>query len=173
MHVEHPKYSDTENDPHSPSIRGAKVLLLDYNIDSKKLNGPSKLLLKDRFHLFLHNYYALVHVAWAALLLTFGIHFLFAVYVIPMLLTVFMSNYVIYFCHNKKYGYANFDAGDSSRNNLFGGYLVFGEGWHNNHHKYPRKANFKEKWWEFDLSYQIVKLIQVHDVLPPDNKQSS
>jgi len=173
MHVEHHKYSDTENDPHSPLVKGVKVFLLDYNIDSKKLNGPSKLLLRDKFHLFLHNYYALIHISWAVFLLIFGINFLFTIYILPMLLTVIMSNYVIYFCHSNKYGYSNFDANDLSRNTLIGGYLVFGEGWHNNHHKYPRKANFREKWWEFDLSYQIVKLIQVNDnVLSINNKQS-
>lgn len=161
MHVEHHKYSDKEKDPHSPSLKGAKVLLLDYDIDSKKLNGPSKFLLRDKFHLFLHNYYAIVHILWALTLVLFGIDFLFGFYIIPMLLTVFMSNYIIYFCHNKKFGYENFNANDNSRNNLIGGYFVFGEGWHNNHHKYPNKANFREKWWEFDLSYQIVKIIQL------------
>lgn len=166
MHVEHHKFSDTSNDPHSPSIRGAKVLLLDYNIDSKKVNGPSKLLLRDNFHLFLHNYYAVIHASWAATLyFLFGVEALLGFYLIPMLLTVIMSNYIIYFCHNKKFGYQNFDARDNSRNNLIGGYLVFGEGWHNNHHMYPRKPNFKEKWWELDISYQIVKLIKK----PPRN----
>lgn len=160
MHVEHHKHSDKTLDPHSPSVRGLGVLILDYNIDSKKLNGPSKVLLRDKFHLFLHNYYGFIHLAWILSLSAVGHEFLMGFYVLPMLLTVIMSNYIIYFCHNKKFGYANFDAGDCSTNNLLGGYLVFGEGWHNNHHKYPRKANFREKWWEFDLGYQIVKLIK-------------
>lgn len=160
MHVEHHKHSDKISDPHSPAQKGLRVLLLDYNIDSKKLNGPSKVLLRDPFHVFLHNYYGLVHLTWAVLLVSWGLDVLFSFYIIPMILTVVMSNYIIYFCHSSGFGYRNFDSDDNSRNNLIGGYLVFGEGWHNNHHYHPRNANFKQKWWEFDLAYQVVKLIR-------------
>lgn len=162
MHVEHHKFSDTENDPHSPKNGGIRIFLSNYNIDSKKINGPSKRLLRDKFHLFLHNYYLIIHLSWASFLfLLFGVDALFGFYIIPAALTMLMSYFIIYFCHSKIFGYQNFDANDDSKNNLFAGYFIFGEGWHNNHHKYPKKSNYKEKWWEFDLSYYIIKLIKI------------
>jgi len=39
------------------------------------------------------------------------------------------------------------------------GYTVWGEGWHNNHHANPGAAKFGQRWWEFDISYQVIRLI--------------
>ena len=38
--------------------------------------------------------------------------------------------------------------------------ISYGEGWHNNHHAYPRMANHGHKWWEFDLTYLAILLLQ-------------
>jgi len=37
---------------------------------------------------------------------------------------------------------------------------VSGEGWHNNHHAHPADAQFGKKWWEFDLGWQLIKLVR-------------
>jgi stearoyl-CoA desaturase (delta-9 desaturase) len=31
--------------------------------------------------------------------------------------------------------------------------VTFGEGWHNNHHAYPRSAGHGLRWYEFDINW--------------------
>lgn len=40
------------------------------------------------------------------------------------------------------------------------GLLVFGEGWHNNHHAFEYSARHGLQWWEFDLTWVIVLFLQ-------------
>ena len=51
------------------------------------------------------------------------------------------------------WGYRNYETTDDSRNNWWVGLITYGEGWHNNHHAYPRMAPHGHKWWEFDVTY--------------------
>jgi len=37
--------------------------------------------------------------------------------------------------------------------------LTFGEGWHNNHHRYPGAARQGFRWWEFDASWCLLRLM--------------
>ncbi|KNE75205.1 fatty-acid desaturase (plasmid) [Candidatus Burkholderia crenata] len=46
---------------------------------------------------------------------------------------------------------------DNSRNNWLIGALVWGEGWHNNHHAFPYSASFALAWYKLDLSYWFIK----------------
>ena len=36
---------------------------------------------------------------------------------------------------------------------------MMGEGYHNNHHKYASRANFGVKWYEIDITYLIIKIL--------------
>ena len=49
--------------------------------------------------------------------------------------------------------------GDDSRNNWFLAILTMGEGWHNNHHAYQSSARQGFRWWEYDLTYYVLKLL--------------
>ena len=57
------------------------------------------------------------------------------------------------------WGYRNYETSDDSRNNWFVALVTYGEGWHNNHHAYPRMANHGHKWWEIDPTYTAVRLL--------------
>ncbi len=61
---------------------------------------------------------------------------------------------------NHTLGYKNFETKDNSKNNLVTGYLISGEGWHNNHHAKASDPQFGKRWWEFDLGWQIIKLVR-------------
>ena len=50
-------------------------------------------------------------------------------------------------------GTRRYDTKDDSRNSLFIALLTFGEGWHNNHHRYPNSTRQGFFWWEIDISY--------------------
>ena len=58
-----------------------------------------------------------------------------------------------------KHGYRNFDKlHDKSKNTLFIDFLMLGELYQNNHHRFPTKNNFAFKWYEIDFGYIIIKL---------------
>jgi stearoyl-CoA desaturase (delta-9 desaturase) len=51
------------------------------------------------------------------------------------------------------YGSRRYATRDASRNHWLLALLTFGEGWHNNHHRYPSAARQGFFWWEVDLTY--------------------
>ena len=54
---------------------------------------------------------------------------------------------------------------DDSKNNPLLAVLTLGEGWHNNHHYYQRSARQGFYWWEIDLSFYVLKLLEVAGVV--------
>jgi stearoyl-CoA desaturase (delta-9 desaturase) len=60
-------------------------------------------------------------------------------------------------CH--VWGNRRYNTRDDSRNNVWLAMLTFGEGWHNNHHHYPRSARQGFFWWEIDLTYYLLRLL--------------
>ncbi|MFN3926342.1 MAG: acyl-CoA desaturase [Pseudanabaenaceae cyanobacterium] len=61
-------------------------------------------------------------------------------------------------CH--KWGYRNFpDSQDHSTNLWWAALLTYGEGWHNNHHAYPKSAKAGLHWWEMDLTWGAISLL--------------
>ncbi|PIG95138.1 fatty acid desaturase [Gloeocapsopsis sp. IPPAS B-1203] len=57
-------------------------------------------------------------------------------------------------------GYRNFQVSDNSRNLWWAAILTYGEGWHNNHHAYPNVAKAGQRWWEIDMTWWAIKLLQ-------------
>jgi stearoyl-CoA desaturase (delta-9 desaturase) len=54
-------------------------------------------------------------------------------------------------------GYRRFETPDTSRNNPLVAFLTMGEGWHNNHHRYPSVEKHGMAWWEIDMTHWILK----------------
>jgi stearoyl-CoA desaturase (delta-9 desaturase) len=61
-------------------------------------------------------------------------------------------------CH--LWGRRPFRCSDESRNNAICGILALGEGWHNNHHAFPTSARHGLRWWEFDASYLVIRVLE-------------
>ena len=59
------------------------------------------------------------------------------------------------------FGYRNYETRDRSRNNWLIALLSHGEGWHNNHHAEPRAAAHGHRWWEYDMSWQVIRLMEI------------
>lgn len=57
------------------------------------------------------------------------------------------------------WGSRRFNTTDTSRNNVWLALLTLGEGWHNNHHRYSGAARQGFYWWEIDISYAVLKLL--------------
>jgi len=60
-----------------------------------------------------------------------------------------------------RWGSRRFATRDDSRNNLWLAVLTFGEGWHNNHHRFPGTARQGFLWWEIDLTWYGLCLMAV------------
>jgi stearoyl-CoA desaturase (delta-9 desaturase) len=58
------------------------------------------------------------------------------------------------------WGYRNFETQDASRNIVPWGILVGGEELHNNHHAYGVSARLSNKWWEFDIGWFYIRMLE-------------
>jgi stearoyl-CoA desaturase (Delta-9 desaturase) len=80
-------------------------------------------------------------------------------------------------CHT--FGRQPFDTPDRSKNEWIVGLLAFGEGWHNNHHAFPRSAVHGLRWYQFDLSAYLIwlmarlRLVRNVWVVPRDRVRAS
>ncbi len=59
------------------------------------------------------------------------------------------------------FGNRRFATTDTSRNNWLLAMITLGEGWHNNHHHYRSSTNQGFYWWEFDVSFYVLKALSV------------
>ncbi len=59
------------------------------------------------------------------------------------------------------FGYQNYETGDHSRNNWLVAILTVGEGWHNNHHHDPASGSNQRRWWELDITYYELRLLEM------------
>ena len=68
------------------------------------------------------------------------------------------------------WGSRRFLTTDTSTNSFWVAMLTFGEGWHNNHHKYPGAARQGFFWWEIDITYYglllLARLRIIRDLRP-------
>ena len=58
---------------------------------------------------------------------------------------------------NHMFGSRRFETVDESRNNPLTAFFAAGEGWHNNHHRYQRAARNGFYWWEFDITWYVIR----------------
>jgi len=66
-------------------------------------------------------------------------------------------------CH--RWGSTPFETGDTSKNNLWVALFTCGEGWHNNHHRYPSSARNGLKWSEPDLAFVVIRVLELTRVI--------
>jgi stearoyl-CoA desaturase (Delta-9 desaturase) len=60
-------------------------------------------------------------------------------------------------CHSDgRYGYRRFETPDGTTNEFVTNFLTFGEGLHNNHHRFPRDAYLSHAWYEIDINGLII-----------------
>ena len=178
MHRMHHKYSDTPEDPHSPLTSGVLAVMLgqlhSYNRTlSGLLKGrePYSSMVADldfpvnwlnRKRLWILPY--LLHAAIATFVaIVFGAPLLALAYWMGIMSHPIQGWMVNAMAHT--WGYRNFATADNSRNNTLVAWLVWGEGYQNNHHEMPMSAKFSVKWWEVDLGYVLCKLGRAMGVL--------
>ena len=161
-HRKHHKYSDEPEDVHSPVQRGFWWSHVGWILDPKNRTTDlsrikdfakyPELRWLDRHDLF-------VAVAWG-----------FVLYFIGGPTALFWGHFVslvlawhVTFCINSLahvWGRRRYKTTDDSRNNPVLALLTLGEGWHNNHHHYQRSARQGFFWWEVDITYYVLKVLE-------------
>lgn len=173
-HRLHHRESDQPMDPHSPRVSFAWAHMLWLLYADPRLEEQQTLerfvpdLVNDPWAKFLAKFF--VPVNTAVLLGLFGLGY--AVGGLKMATSFFIWGgfvrivwvwHITWFVNSVTHiwGYRNYETKDDSRNIWWVALLSFGEGWHNNHHANPSAAKSGHRWWEFDLTYGIIKLLQV------------
>jgi stearoyl-CoA desaturase (delta-9 desaturase) len=58
------------------------------------------------------------------------------------------------------FGKRVYETTDTSRNSFILALITMGEGWHNNHHYYQASANQGFHWWQVDVTFWILVLLE-------------
>lgn len=177
MHRMHHAFADTEDDPHSPKYDVSiwnmmwKTKTIYSDIANKKLI-PEKRFTEgvpqwEAFDKFARSWPS--RVFWAGVYIT--VFYLYAdawwlwiLLPVQFLLSPIHGAIINWFAH--KYGYRNFEVGDTSRNFLPVDFLMMGESYHNNHHKNGSRANFGGiRWHEIDPTFQVMRLLDTVGII--------
>ncbi|MEM9925133.1 MAG: fatty acid desaturase [Cyanobacteria bacterium P01_D01_bin.50] len=162
-HRLHHLYSDREKDPHN-SNQGfwwSHINWLMHSVPTRsELSRFTKDIADDPFYRFCHRYYIELQVALAAILYLLG-GWSFVIWGIFVRLFVGLHStmFVNSVCHI--HGYRNYDSKDCSTNCWWVALLTFGEGWHNNHHAFQYSARHGLQWWEIDVTWITIRLLQL------------
>ena len=184
MHRMHHAYTDTEDDPHSPTY--SKNLLDMMWKTYKVYEGilSHKTAIDPKFTKNVPDWPVFDRIAgstiprliWVGLYLAFFIKFATAPWqyiFLPVILVMAPVHGAIINWYAHKYGYKNFDMKNTSFNLLRVDFLMLGESYHNNHHKHPSSVNFGKKWHEIDPIYPIIRFFAwLHIIQLPVNAVS-
>jgi len=173
-HRIHHGFTETDKDPHSPRngtywahmgwiFRGTAQ---NQTEATQQRYAPD--LVKDKVHVFLSNYYWVTPILAALILLAVGTSLTgtffggFSMVLWGIFLRQVIGWHSTWLVNSATHlwGTRRFETHDDSRNNGLIAALTFGEGWHNNHHAHPRSAKHGLAWYEFDVNWLQVKLME-------------
>ncbi|EMR00679.1 Fatty acid desaturase [Cesiribacter andamanensis AMV16] len=191
LHRMHHAYSDTPKDPHSPHHTKNLFTMMWETKDIYNEVYTHQVEVEERFRKDVPDwpafdqmadtrwsrigwglFYVALYVLFINVLEMPGTHWwMYGLLPIHFLMGPVHGAIVNWSGH--KYGYANFDNHDKSRNSLIIDFLMLGELFQNNHHKLPNRANFGVRWFEFDPIYPAVRLLSVMGVIKMRPKRVS
>ena len=164
VHRKHHAKCETEEDPHSPQVKGLKALLLTgvelYRIEATNKetltkyghNTPDDWVERNLYSRFTWQGVGLMLILNVMMFGAVGL----AVWAVQMAWIPVMATGIINGIGHY-WGYRNFEAPDASTNVSPWGILIGGEELHNNHHTYPTSAKFSVKPYEFDVGWMYIR----------------
>jgi fatty-acid desaturase len=168
IHRKHHAKCETEDDPHSPQVKGIKKVLREgaelYREEAENqetLNKygagcPDDWLERNVYSRFPMGGVAIMAVIDLALFGVYGI----TIWAVQMMwIPVFAAGVINGIGHY--WGYRNFECADASRNISPWGILIGGEELHNNHHTYPNSAKLSVRRFEFDAGWAWIRLFEM------------
>ena len=173
-HRHHHKHSDHEEDVHSPVVSGFLWSHIGWLTSMKNFPTNYKAIPDlSRYPelVFLNRYDQTVPLVYGVLMLaigwaletfvpasgvTVGQFFIWTFFVSTTVLlhgTLFINSLA------HVWGRRRYETDDDSRNSWLLTLITLGEGWHNNHHRYPHSVRQGFRWWELDLTYYTLKML--------------
>ena len=167
IHRKHHARVETSDDPHSPQTRGIGTVLLQgtelYRTEAKNLETLEKYgtgTPDDWIERTLYTPYSwqgcgLMLVLNVVLCGPIGLT-IWAVQMawIPVTAAGIINGIGHY------WGYRNFATDDASANIIPWGIVIGGEELHNNHHAYGTSAKLSSRWFEFDLGWAYIRVLE-------------
>lgn len=179
-HRHHHKYSDTEKDVHSPVKRSFWWSHVGW-ILSDRFKATNFKLVKDLAKYpelkFLNKFHLLPPIQFAIGTFVFGeilsYYFPglgtsgFQLFVYGFVLSTVLLYHGTFTVNSLAhvFGRKRFETKDESRNNWFISLITLGEGWHNNHHRFPSSERQGFYWWEFDPSHYVLKILSWFNIV--------
>ncbi|WP_353352341.1 acyl-CoA desaturase [Oceaniserpentilla sp. 4NH20-0058] len=173
-HRKHHKHSDQNTDLHSPVKSGfwwshigwficESAFKTDYSVIRDWERFP-ELKFLNRFDIIAPTLLAVLTYLFGEFLASYYPHFETNGW--QMLIWGFFVSTVILFhatftinSLGHIYGNRRFDTKDNSRNNPWLAFITLGEGWHNNHHRFAVSTRQGFYWWELDITYYILVVL--------------
>jgi stearoyl-CoA desaturase (delta-9 desaturase) len=161
-HRKHHRFADTADDVHSPKQHGFWWAHMgwitapgNFPTDLKQVKDLTKypeLVFLDRFDILIPLLLATVSF------LAGGWQFLIWGFFVSTVVLFHCTCFINSLAH--VFGRRRYDTADESRNSLLLALITFGEGWHNNHHRFPGSVRQGFFWWEIDLTYYGLWLLE-------------
>ena len=164
-HHLHHAFTETDKDPHSPRhgtywahigwiFRGTAQ-----NQSWATMERYCPDITKDRFQVALDRFYYVPIVILGITLFAIGG---FSMVLWAIFFRVVIGWHFTWLVNSATHlwGSRRFETRDDSRNNGLIAAVTFGEGWHNNHHAIPRSARHGLAWYEFDVNWVQIRLLE-------------
>ncbi|MGF6467702.1 DesA family fatty acid desaturase [Paraburkholderia youngii] len=167
IHRKHHAKCETEEDPHSPQTRGIWKVLLEgaelYRTEAKNEETMRKFSHGTPNDWLERNVYTKYPILGVSLMMVinvalFGVVGL-TIWAVQMVWIPFWAAGVVNGLAHF-WGYRNFNSSDASTNIFPWGIIIGGEELHNNHHTYATSAKLSNKWYEFDIGWMYIRIMQ-------------
>jgi stearoyl-CoA desaturase (delta-9 desaturase) len=174
IHRKHHQASDTESDPHSPQIYGIRRVLFGgaflYHAASKDTAMVEKLGIGTPNDWLENNVYSPHSRLGISIMLLINLWLFGAwgllIWGIQMIWVPFFAAGVINGLAHW-WGYRNVDTPDTSRNLWPIAFWIGGEELHNGHHADGANPKFSTKWWEFDIGWMYIRILEMLRLAKP------
>jgi stearoyl-CoA desaturase (delta-9 desaturase) len=167
IHRKHHAKCETEEDPHSPQTRGIKKVFFEgaelYRAESKVAETMEKYGQGTPDDWIERNLYTRYSALGVTLMLfinlaLFGVIGL-TVWAVQMAWIPITAAGIINGIGHY-WGYRNYDCNDAATNIFPFGILIGGEELHNNHHTFGTSAKLSSKWYEFDIGWMYIRILE-------------
>lgn len=167
VHRKHHARCEAEGDPHSPQLEGINRVLWggvglyrratrDKALVEQYSHGtPDDWIDRNLYQKHTTKGYTLLGLIYLVLFGLPGI----AMWLVQLVWIPFWAAGVINGVGHY-FGYRNFETPDTSCNIVPWGIIIGGEELHGNHHAFSSSAKFSVRWWEFDIGWMYIRILQ-------------
>ena len=168
IHRKHHAKCETPEDPHSPQIYGIKKVLWEgaelyrgESVNQETMDRYGHGTPDDWIEHKLYSRHSVLGISLMLILNVVMFGFVgITIWAVQMAWIPFFAAGVINGIGHF-WGYRNFQPEDASRNILPWGILIGGEELHNNHHAYASSARLSSRWYEFDIGWLYIRLMEM------------